>query len=301
MSGARADAMSRLSGLVGRRQLRALGGPLLLAALIGACGGSARQGAPSLTDTAGASPNDAGSSSVGATAGVAGSEGQGIAGSSSSGGSTPACLDSLAATGLSICDFNHYAFDPASGYCGYLTKAKCGVTSNRFETLEACIAACDPGGLGHCRAAGDCVVRSAACCGECEPVKAEDLRALNRNYADLDTCAGVPCRACAGYDSDSERRYYGARCMNQQCQLFDVRSTEIARCESDGDCVLREGLECCECASAGPWVAISTQTILALNFLGCAPGTCPVCDHTPSGDLRASCVDGRCVVSNLDR
>ena len=213
-----------------------------------------------------------------------------------------ACLEPVAATGPSNCDFNGYAFDVASGYCAYFVKSNCAVTSNRFDTLEACIAACDPRGLEHCVGAGDCVVRSVSCCGACEPVKAEDLHALSRNYADVNSCPGVACGACAADDGEPERPYYGARCTNRQCELFDVRNTEIAHCESDSDCVLREGLECCQCASAGPWVAVNAQLLSTANFLGCAPGGCPVCEHhAPADDLSASCVSGRCVVSKAQR
>ena len=208
-----------------------------------------------------------------------------------------ACLAPVAPTGSSNCDFNAYAFDLASGYCTYFAKSNCALTSNRFDTLEACIAACDPGGLGHCRGASDCVVQSLSCCGGCEPVKVEDLRAISRNYANVNTCPGVACGACPPYDAEPERPYYGARCTNQQCELFDVRNTELVHCENDADCVLREGLECCECATAGPWVALTAQRVSTLNFLGCAPGSCPMCIHTPAEGLRASCDGGRCAVS----
>jgi hypothetical protein len=83
--------------------------------------------------------------------------------------------------------------------------------------------------------------------------------------------------------------------------LFDVRSTDLAHCESDGDCLLREGLECCECASAGPWVAINNQIVATANFLGCAPGTCPTCEHAPRENLQARCVDKLCTVTKAER
>ena len=279
------------------RRLKALA-PLILFASLDACAGKAQRDAPSTGDAAGASSSSAGSSTVGATAGVAGSAEHGAAGSSGSGGSTPTtCLQPVAPTGTSSCDFNSYAFDPDSGYCAYFEKSNCAVTSNRFDTLAACVAACDKAGLLHCQVAGDCVVQNLACCGGCEPVKSQDLLALSRNYADTNTCPAATCSPCPPYDGEPERPYFGAKCSNHQCELFDVRKTELASCEGDADCLLREGLECCECASAGPWVSINTQQLLAANFLGCAPGGCPKCEgHAPSAGLRASCVGGRCAV-----
>jgi len=208
------------------------------------------------------------------------------------------CLDTVAATATSSCDFNSYAFDPDAERCRYFPKSNCAVTANRFDTLEACIGACDPGGLDRCQLPGDCVVRTADCCGGCEPVKPKELQALNADYADEDNrCAGGNCLACAAYDGSAERPYFGARCVDHRCELFDVRNTELSRCDSDGDCVLREGLECCECASAGPWVAVNTQIVLAANFFGCAPGVCPACGHASRENLRASCVAGKCAIA----
>lgn len=252
-----------------------------------------RSGAPLMGGPPGAAAGSTESSSVGDSAGL------GASGGSSQGGSIPAdsCQDAVAPTGASSCDFNSYAFDPDAKHCRYFPKSNCAVTGNRFDTLEACVAACDPGGLDRCQLSLDCAVRNTACCGGCEPLKLEDLHAVSTEYADVDTCPGVACGACAPYDGPQERPYYGARCTNQHCELFDVRNTELARCNSDGDCLLREGLECCECASAGPWVAVNTQRVLAANFLGCAPGTCPTCEHASRENLRAGCVDGQCVVT----
>ncbi len=136
-----------IHGAMSRRKLFSsyvLSTPLLLA-LISACAGKARQDAPLTGDVAGASPSNAGSSSVDATAGLGGSAGHGMSGGSGAAGATPmACLQPVAPTGSSSCDFNSYAFDLDSGYCAYFEKSNCTVTNNRFDTLEACIAACDP-------------------------------------------------------------------------------------------------------------------------------------------------------------
>lgn len=264
-------------------------------AVLSACGGR---------DTKGSGPSNGGHqggtamSGAGADAGPATGGGAGTAGSQQD----PPCLEPITANDASSCDFDAYAFDAEAEHCRYFFKARCGVTKNRFDTLDACVAACDPGGLEHCQNSADCVVQGAACCGGCEPVKAEDLRAISRAYAEVQTCPGVQCGPCADHEGPPERPYYGATCANQRCELVDVRETELGSCVADSDCRLRRGLECCECDSSGPWVAVANQPLAVANLLCGAPVSCDqTCDRTPPEDLQATCFEGRCVVSSVER
>jgi hypothetical protein len=278
---------------------------VLLPLANGACGGKASRTVPSAVDAAGASSSAAGGSSdrQGATAGAsdAGSTSDaqgGSAGASVGGSPSASCLDSGAPESQSSCDFNGYAFDPGLGYCRFFPSVYCSQTRKRFDTLEACSAACDPPGVGDCRVAADCEVQGQSCC-KCEPQDPRLLRAVSRTAADANDCGEIFC-SCAPFYGEPERPYYGARCVNQQCELYDVRTTDLSLCNSDADCALREGLQCCQCASAGPWVAVNPQqfAVMSASFLDCAPGECPDCEHVYSGLLQAVCVEGRCRVTN---
>ena len=133
-------------------------------------------------------------------------------------------------------------------------------------------------------------------------MKRERLRALNRAYADVDSCPGVLCGGCEPYEGAPERPYFGALCKNQRCELFDVREKpELVGCDRDADCRLRQGLGCCEgCGNDGPWIALNekAQSTNQLASLVCdVPATCATCDSVPPDDLEPRCIEGRCVVS----
>lgn len=273
---------------------RGWGLPLTVLLLLGACGGKGTGGTRN--------PDEAQGGTATAVAGGGGTSVSGQGAGASAGGSQQgsACLEPVAPTGSSSCAFEGFAFDADAERCRYFSTARCEVTKNRFDTLEACVAACDPGGLDRCRVAADCTVRSAGCCRACEPAKREELRAIPIAYADVETCPDVACGACPPYDGEPERPYYGATCTNQRCELMDVRDTELGTCAADGDCRLRRGLECCECGGDGPWVAISNQPLAVANLLCGAPLACDqTCDRSPPEDLRASCVAGRCLISKV--
>jgi len=284
---------------------------IVLAALSG-CGGNARKDAPSVGNAAGASMSAAGSSS-GAPESIAGASGGGSAasggGSAASGGGSAASGGGSAASGGGSASaacywdgqadwssthlFDGYAFDPEAGHCRYLKRINSSRTV-RFDTLEACSATCDPPSIGQCRVADDCMVERSGCC-LCEPVSLVELRAIGRNYADA-RCESRAC-SCVPFDGDPQRPYYGARCVNERCQLFDVRETDLLSCESDADCSVRLGLSCCQCGSADVPVAVAVNrqkfAAMSAELLDCAPGQCPQCDERPKWPL-AACVEGRC-------
>jgi hypothetical protein len=106
----------------------------------------------------------------------------------------------------------------------------------------------------------------------------------------------LPCPACASAPNPN----LGARCVEGRCQVFDVqRVPEYSSCQSNGDCVLRNGVECCECGGDG-WVAVSRTGGTALVQAMCAPNSaCAGCAPVPPPALITTCFQNACSTTFL--
>jgi hypothetical protein len=125
--------------------------------------------------------------------------------------------------------------------------------------------------------------------------------AVNRGQVDAFRKANcpvaLPCPACAGVANPD----IGAECVSSRCQLFDVKTTPaFSACMTPADCVLRLGLDCCECGSMGGWVSVSHAGEKALSQAVCAPNTaCAECAPVPPKDDLPQCSAGFCNISVL--
>lgn len=188
-----------------------------------------------------------------------------------------------------------YGFNAETGLCESFVYGGCGGNDNRFETLEACLDACAPGGLTACNTHADCVI-DRGCCGICQEPSLEILKAANRAYdsSRAPECLLLDCDYC----DPPGLEQFGARCSMGHCEVYDVRESELSACETDDDCHLRNGLGCCESCSGDDWVAISIDpTKLSELACGDEPAACPPCVAIPPEPLGAACgANGHCAV-----
>ena len=237
--------------------------------------------------------------------GQAGSGGLGQSGGAGEGGAPPQTIDGACALPIDPgpCDDVDKAFgyNTDTGICEGFIYGGCDGNANRFESLQACVDACDPGGLDECTSGADCTARVMGCCGVCEPYPASVFSAINTRYRYVNSCPElIQCEACEEYPGIPEGPYYGATCTAGRCELFDVREIPWGVCESDADCILRNGTSCCEgCAATGPWAAVST-TGQPPDGLCSEDASCAACDSMPPEDRIARCESGHCVVAFAD-
>jgi hypothetical protein len=198
-----------------------------------------------------------------------------------------------------------YYYDPETQRCEPFVYGGCDGNGNNFATLADCEAACgsEPRPrLDECRSASDCELVPAGCCGPCEPVTAEGLTAINRDYLtrylDEQGCAGIDCAPCPEpAPGTATRQNFGVRCDAGTCAVFDVRKSELATCSDDPDCRLRGGLGCCEDCTAVEPVAVSIEADVESVVCGDERMDCAACEPAYPADLTAVCLDGACAVA----
>jgi hypothetical protein len=157
---------------------------------------------------------------------------------------------------------------------------------------------CDGPAVTSCSEPWDCRLATPSCC-LCGTPELDDYIAINRN-------APAECDCPQACDCVLEPNpNLGATCQAGRCTGFDVRRiAELSACQSDSECVLREGAGCCEGCGGGEWswVALRKDSGGALSNLVCGsgPGACPPCMPPPPPDTkRAACVAGRCEVTEV--
>src|SRR5690606_16781327 len=93
--------------------------------------------------------------------------------------------------------FAAYAYNSMSGLCEPFGYGGCGGNDNRFDSLDACLEACSPGGRTACQASSDCVIDH-GCCGYCDISSVDELVAVNSGYAGFRApeCTQLGCVEC---------------------------------------------------------------------------------------------------------
>ncbi|WP_437588552.1 BPTI/Kunitz domain-containing protein [Sorangium sp. So ce1000] len=201
------------------------------------------------------------------------------------------------------CDaaFPRYWYDPAAGACRQFTYGGCEGNENRFDSLEACQEGCRGGlpDMGACASPSDCIRVAPGCCGGCDPADADAFRAINRASADLFEavygCGGAVCGPCQDVtEAERTAHYFTATCEAGRCVVLDVRESPLTECAVDSDCVLRDGLGCCEGCDGTGIVALNQSA--DLNALACPAdmGACPPCAPVYPDGMTAVCSSGRC-------
>ncbi|XXX75471.1 BPTI/Kunitz domain-containing protein [Sorangium sp. So ce134] len=194
-----------------------------------------------------------------------------------------------------------YWHDPSSGVCIPFTYGGCDGNENRFESLEACQEAC-PGNvpdMDACMAPGDCVLASPRCCAACNPVDAHDYVAVHRDLAtdfwNTTGCGDVSCAPCQEVgEAESTSQYFTAACEAGSCVVLDVRESPLTECTQDADCILRDGVGCCEECGGKGIVALNANADLEALVCPEGFGACPPCAPVYPEGMTAVCLEGRC-------
>jgi len=130
-----------------------------------------------------------------------------------------------------------------------------------------------------CTSDAECTVIPVACCA-CEPLGAEDLRAVNGHGYDqyqYGLCSGVDCVPCFAIpETERTSQYFVGMCIEGECTLLDIRP-DHTECNTGEDCVLYDGNHCCsDCDNVG-FIAVSS-----FEFLGDRCDTVSPCAPCPS-------------------
>jgi hypothetical protein len=194
-----------------------------------------------------------------------------------------------------------YWHHPKTGVCEPFTYGGCDGNENRFESFEDCQQTCQGGSpdMDACTAPGDCGVATPVCCGVCDPADDRTFVGINRDFVDsyhsARGCEIVPCVPCPPVD-EGERtsQYYAATCESGRCVVLDVRESPITQCTEDADCILRDGVACCQGCDGTGIVAVNRNADLEHLVCGDRDQGCPPCEPQFPPNMAPICSEGRC-------
>ena len=152
-----------------------------------------------------------------------------------------------------------------------------------------------------CSEPGTCALALQGCCAPCGAPTLSDFDAIFEGSVEAHRAAvcpdpaAEPCPKCpTGLDPT-----LFAYCDLEvgSCKGARLGDTRFAECSQASDCVLRLGLECCECGSSGDWVAVAGAKLGELQGVLCSPSdACAECQPQPPPEYSATCNAGRCEV-----
>jgi hypothetical protein len=211
--------------------------------------------------------------------------------------------------------------EPSTGLCTPYIYGGCGASANHFETLEDCQQACQGGTPNYdsCQQASDCLVTGPGCCGICDGpnITAHDLIAYNRQFAPALQCGvqfnialppgaapnpdfpvPIACEPClAPEPGQRSLHFFIPTCVQGQCGIEDVRTSEATACQTAQDCRLRRGSGCCESCDAHSLIAVSSDSSFEELVCGNLLVDCAECEPMLPPDAAAVCVAGHCQVA----
>ncbi|HWA73553.1 MAG TPA: BPTI/Kunitz domain-containing protein [Polyangiaceae bacterium] len=266
-----------------------------------ACGGSTTQDHPGSSGSPASGGNSAsgGAAVSGGRTSSGGRAETGGQGSGGSGGAISKVCDLPQAAGNCDAYFPKYWYNKNTGQCESFIYGGCGGNENRFDTLEACRSACGVAkpSIDFCNSELDCTLISAGCCSACEPIVASDLISINVEHLGDRKC-DVACGACPPL-ADGQRatqQYFKPGCEAHKCTVVDIRETDVVSCQTDGDCILRLGSNCCEACGGEP-IAVNRDANLTAFFCPGGPTPCPACVPKIPAGYGSACIDNRCSVT----
>ncbi|MCC6213823.1 MAG: hypothetical protein IT376_03070 [Polyangiaceae bacterium] len=140
--------------------------------------------------------------------------------------------------------------------------------------------------LTECDAPGTCTLFATNCCGgycdpstpidRYQPVNMEHVNDLEAQLCRFD----IACPGCVSADDPS----FFAACRDGECRALDLRHDQLSECQSDSDCRVRWGTDCCEDCGGGPTdrlVAYSARANLEAEVCPPNGGACPPCAPPP--------------------
>ncbi len=246
-----------------------------------------------------------GAVSAGGAVGTGGSMSVGGSGTTGGSGPLPDLCKLPPESGSCNAYFPSYYFDAATGACESFVYGGCGGNDNRFDSVEACHAACGgSSALDSCNVDTDCVLVESQCCSCPSPVLTNYV-ALNQDgveaYRSARGCDGVLCEPCLAPDpTDVQDQYFVATCDAGKCVALDLHQTKATACNVSTDCFLRNGTGCCEGCSGGDLVSISDTGALMDLVCGEGPVPCPACAPMLPEGYVPGCVNGVCTVELSD-
>ena len=301
----------------------------LAMALMAACGGSAFSGDDGGSDGQGGSSQTAGTRSTGGSKSAGGSSatgGRATAGNGTGGGSAGNSVGGSASAGSSSggsggwgeectapadagpCEAYNESWyhDPASGICKPFVYGGCSGNSNNYASLEQCQLACSGGtpNFDACQAPTDCAIGGQGCCGTCDGpgVSAHSLIAYATKHQNevYGSCALVDIACAPCYqppEYEQQLKYFIPDCVRGQCVVHDIRKSAVTACNTEQDCRLRSGTQCCEgCGS--DLVSVANNGGLEKLVCGDMPTACPAIACAPNPSTGVSyCDAGHCAVA----
>lgn len=200
-----------------------------------------------------------------------------------------------------------YAFDSESGLCLPFYYGGCQGNENRFETAEDCYRACDdddPSLLGpaDCSQSTACIAISTSCCEPCEAWRWDmvvGVTTAGMNAIKETKCGPIGCDPC---DVHPTFAWFDAVCREGHCVAYDAREMPMTECTDSSECVLRNGLACCELCSSelgGGIVAVNRDPAGAALLCEDYAGSCRGCSSGVAYPVGAQpqCDLGRCTVN----
>ena len=284
----------------------------LISALLTSCGGAFEGDDDGDAGSAGSAGSSAGNvgrggATSGGTDGTAGmTAGSGPSGGMPGVGGSPPDLCSLPPeSGNCNAYFPSFFHNAATGVCEPFVYGGCGGNENRFDSVEACQAACSGGApnLDGCMSPLECVLVTPHCCAPCDGTL-QDYTAVNVAAEEAfhagRECGPIACEPCPQPDpTTANRPYLTATCRNGECVPVDVREEGVADCELPADCSVRAGVGCCEdCGgSETELVAVGGGAALAELVCGDNAPPCLACLPVYPPGYGATCDGGRCALT----
>jgi len=149
-----------------------------------------------------------------------------------------------------------------------------------------------------CQRTSDCRVMARGCCPPCRDLNEQgETRYKPAVFSQAQLaerqrqCANKTLKCAKCSDSGLETSYL-PQCVDQRCEMIDVRSSSMSACEVDADCVLRPP-RCCGCKGQPVAVSMSGQALFRQTV--CEAGVkCRACQIPNYEGLSAACVNGHC-------
>lgn len=218
-----------------------------------------------------------------------------VGGETNTGGTTNCQTPELAACEPDSFENGFVFFNASTGVCegsaGQCLVAE-GDRSLVFESLALCLSMC-PNAHPEAQACDnddECEL-SFGCCEPCLPIDLVSVHAFNVRVGPPD-CLPIQCPACAERsEADDNRQYFLTRCTAHSCEVYDFTRSIGPNCDGNGDCVLRDGRECCQDCDGESWVPISYSG--PFPWGNCDDVVCPTCDQ-PAIGVGAVCEAGYC-------